>query len=446
MSLSKFFQESKVLSKLSFPIIIGQLGQNVIALADTIMIGSLGSIALGASAFAGSLFIILFIFGVGVLAPVTAQFAHAEGQKNFAKGGDLLFHSLIAAVLLGVLISAILLAIWPFLHLFGQTPEVAENAKPFYVLIALSVIPGLLYQSYKQFTDGIGDTQVSMYIMLFGVLLNIAGNYCLIFGKFGFPEWGLTGAAVATLVARTVIALMLMSYVHLRKKYKTYLQNSWKKSPDSAVMRDIFRLGLPNGFTYVFEVGAFASAAVMMGWFGADPLAAHQITISLASTTFLVAMGIGIAASIRVGSELGKNNPSSARYAGLTAIAIGAIYMSVAGVTIYFLRDYLPALYVKDINVIELAASFFFVVALFQVFDGVQAISIGALRGMGDTKAPSFIAFFAYWIMGLPGGYALAFHLGLGPVGIWVGLLVGLIFASILLTIRFNYLSKKVRH
>ncbi len=443
MSQSSFLQESKKLSKLSFPIIVGQLGQNIIALADTVMIGALGSIALGASAFAGSLFIIFLIFGIGVLAPITAKFAHMQGKKDYENGGILLYHSLLVAIALGIIITSILFLLWPQLHLFGQTKEVSAAAKPFYILIALSVLPGLIYQAYKQFTDGIGDTKVAMYIMLFGVVLNVFGNYVLINGYWGFPKLGLAGAALATLIARIVMAILLVSYVHIRKKYKKYLTLSWKSKPDKILSKEIFRLGLPNGFTFVFEVGAFASAAVMMGWFGASPLAAHQITISLASTTFLVAMGIGIAASIRVGNELGEDNPRGARHSGLTAIAVGAIYMSICSVVIYLLRHILPTFYVSDIDVINLAASFFFVVALFQVFDGVQAVAIGALRGMSDTKWPSFIAFFAYWIMGLPGGYLLAFHLGLGPVGVWIGLLVGLIIASIMLTLRFYYLSNK---
>lgn len=443
MSQSSFLQEGKKLSKLSFPIIIGQLGQNIISLADTVMIGALGSIALGASAFAGSLFIIFLIFGIGVLAPITAKFAHMQGKKDFPTGGVLLYHSLIVALALGVIITALLLALWPQLHHFGQTQEVAAAAKPFYFLIALSVIPSLIYQAYKQFTDGIGDTKVAMFVMLFGVIFNILGNYALINGHWGFPKLGLTGAAVATLTARTLMMVLLAAYIHGRKKYHKYLELFRKTKLNMSLSKEIFRLGLPNGFTFVFEVGAFASAAVMMGWFGATPLAAHQITISLASTTFLVAMGIGIAASIRVGNELGEENPKNARHAGVTAITVGAIYMTVCSVAIYLMRDILPALYVDDVDVTTLAASFFFVVALFQVFDGVQAIAIGALRGMSDTKWPSFIAFFAYWIAGLPGGYLLAFQLGFGPIGIWIGLLLGLVIASILLTLRFIILSRK---
>ncbi|MBV2167707.1 MAG: MATE family efflux transporter, partial [Bdellovibrio sp.] len=212
---------------------------------------------------------------------------------------------------------------------------------------------------------------------------------------------------------------------------------------DHHLLKNMLRLGLPNGLTFVFEVGAFASAAIMMGWFGAAPLAAHQITISLASTSFMITLGIGIASSIRVAYELGRGDYSLARFAGFTAIKLGAYYMGLCALGFFFLRHWFPTLYVTDQDVIAWAAQLLIVVAIFEVFDGIQAIAIGALRGMSDTQWPSVIAFFSYWIMGLPIGYLLAFHGGAGPVGIWIGLLLGLICASILLTLRFHILTRR---
>lgn len=443
MSQSKFFHESKLLARLSGPIVIGQVGQNLITLADTIMVGALGAVALGASAFAGSVFIVFLIFGLGILAPVTALFARMQGQENYPHGGVLLRHSLAVALGVSVFIIGILYVLMENLHHFGQTPEVLEMGKAFFHITIWSVLPSLIYQTYKQFTDGIGKTKVAMCVMLFGVVLNIAGNYVLIYGHYGFPKMGLNGAAWATLYSRTLMALVMLLYVHVHPHFKKYLADRWIHRFDHHLLKNMIRLGLPNGFTYLFEVGAFSAAAVMMGWFGSGPLAAHQITISLASTSFLITLGIGIAASIRVGYELGRGDYSLARFAGFTAIKLGAGYMSLCALGFFFLREWFPTFYVNDADVIMWAAQFFIVVALFEIFDGIQAVAIGALRGMSDTQWPSVIAFFAYWIMGLPGGYMLAFHMGIGPVGIWVGLLIGLIFASILLTWRFHVLSKK---
>ncbi|WP_413942856.1 MATE family efflux transporter [Bdellovibrio sp. HCB-162] len=443
MSRSKFFHESKFLAKLAGPIVVGQVGQNLITLADTIMVGSLGPLALGASAFAGSVFIVFLIFGLGMLAPLTALFARMQGQENYPYGGVLLRHSIAIALVVSGFVIGLLYILLPNLHWFGQTPEVLKMGSDFFEIIAWSVLPSLIYQTYKQFTDGIGKTKVSMYVMIFGVIFNIAGNYVLIHGYYGFPKLGLNGSAWATLMARTLMALAMIFYVHLHPHFKRYLAERWTHRFDRHLLKNIIRLGIPNGLTYLFEVGAFSSAAVMMGWFGATPLAAHQITISLASTSFLITLGVGIAASIRVGYELGRGDYSLARFAGFTAIKLGAAYMSLCALGFFFLRHWFPTFYVSDQDVIEWAAKFFIVVAIFEIFDGIQAVAIGALRGMSDTQWPSIIAFFAYWIMGLPLGYVLAFHLGVGPVGIWIGLLIGLIFASILLTWRFHILSRR---
>ncbi|UYL07712.1 MATE family efflux transporter [Bdellovibrio sp. SKB1291214] len=440
---SETVNESKLLLKLAGPIIIGQLGQNLIQLADTVMVGHLGPVALGASAFASSVFIVFLIFGLGMLAPMTAMFAHAQGQEDHPRGGTLLGHSLLVALGIGVVLTSVLMGLLPYLHIFGQRAEVLEAGAAFYQVITWSIIPSLIYQAYKQFTDGLGRTKVAMYVMLAGVVINVVGNYLLINGHYGFPKLGLVGAAWASLAARVLMMLTMICYVHFHPQFKKHLVNPWLRSFDKQTLQNIIRLGIPSGFTFFFEVGAFASCAVMMGWFGAIPLAAHQIALSLASTSFMVTMGIGISSSIRVGFELGRGDYKMARHAGLTAILLGGAYMTLCGLGFFVLRHWLPTFYVSDPDVIAWAAQFFVVVALFEIFDGVQAVAIGALRGMSDTQWPGVIAFFAYWIMGLPGGYYLAFHLGVGPIGIWIGLLIGLIFASILLTYRFHRLSQR---
>ncbi|WP_413574869.1 MATE family efflux transporter [Bdellovibrio sp. HCB290] len=440
---SETIHESKLLLKLAGPIIVGQLGQNLIQLADTLMVGHLGPVALGASAFAGSVYIVFLIFGLGMLAPMTAMFARALGQEDHPRGGILLRHSLLIAGGIGSIITGILFALLPHLHIFGQTPEVLAAGSEFYKVLTWSILPALIYQAYKQFADGLGRTKVAMYVMLVGVLLNIVGNYLLINGYHGFPKLGLVGAAYASLGARTFMMFAMVFYVHAHPQFKKYLVNPWIHSFDKQMLKNMIRLGIPNGFTFFFEVGAFASCAVMMGWFGAVPLAAHQIALSLASTSFMVTLGIGIASSIRVGFELGRGDYKLARHAGFTAIKLGGAYMGLCGLGFLAFRHWFPTFYTNDVDVIAWAAQFFVVVALFEIFDGVQAVAIGALRGMSDTQWPSVIAFFAYWIMGLPGGYLLAFHLGVGPIGIWIGLLIGLIFASILLTYRFHRLSKR---
>lgn len=442
-SQSNTWAESKKLSKLAGPIIIGQVGQNLIMLADTIMLGAVGAIALGASAFSSSVYIIFFIFGLGVLAPLTALYAKFQGQGQHQEAGRLLKHSHVLAALIGSITSLILYAVLFNLDSFGQTKEINNAAYGFFEVMIWGVFPALFYQSYKQFADGIGRTHAGMYTMLFGVLLNVGLNYLLIFGKHGFPELGIMGAAYATLTARWTMAILMALYVHLSPHFKSYLREGFKMPYASSILKDLTKLGIPTGFTLFFEVGAFASCSIIMGWFGSLPLAAHQIALSLASTSFLVTLGIGIAASIRVGYEVGAGNPKQARFAGFNAIRIGTAYMFFCALGFYFFREWLPTLYVDDVDVIALTASFFIVVALFEIFDGIQAIAIGALRGLADTKVPSIIAFIAYWVLGIPVGFYLAFYGGMGPIGIWVGLLLGLVIASVLLTYRFHTMTRK---
>ena len=442
MSRSNFKHESQNLARLAGPLIVGQVGQNLVTLAGTIMLGALGATALGASAFAGSIFIVFFVFGSGLLAPVTALFARAQGQGDHPQGGQLLRHSLYVCIAISGILTLLLYVAYFNLERFGQTPEVLAEGRGFFEVTTWSLFPSLLYIAYKQFTDGIGRTKVGMFAMLIGVALDIFGNYVLIHGHWGFPRLGVMGVAYSTLLSRVVTALIMVFHVHFSSEYKIYLKNAWAHSLDHHLLKSMLRLGLPNGLLFLFEVGAFATAAVMMGWFGAGPLAAHQITISLASMTFMVTIAIGISTSIRVGFESGRNEKALARFSGFTAIQLGSLYMSVCALGFFALRFWLPTLYVTDEAVIGLAAQFFLIVAIFQIFDGIQAIAIGALRGLSDTKGPSLIAFICYWIIGLPGGYFLAFHGGFGPVGIWIGLLVSLALASILLTYRFHLITR----
>lgn len=418
------------------PIVLGQVGQNLISLTDTIMVGRLGAVPLAASAFASSFFIIFLIFGFGILAPLAPLFARINGAHKYREADDLLKHAVILTVIMSFFLIGILYVLMPFLNYFGQTTEVLEGGKNFYQIIAWSLLPSLIFQVYRQFTDGIGETKVAMAVMIAGVILNVIGNWLLI------PYLGLDGSGLSTLICRTLMAFALVFYIHRQKKFRRYLSDAWSLNWQWDYLIRTFRLGLPTGLTFLFEVGAFASAAIVMGVFGTQALAAHQIAISLASITFLVTSGLGVAASIRVGFEMGQGRKREARQAGFTSISIGAVYMALCGLLFFFLRFRLPALYVDDQQVIDLAAKLLMVAAFFEVFDGVQSVVIGALRGLTDTFWPSILAFVSYWILGLPLGALIAFTWGQGPIGVWIGLLIGLIFISIFLTFRFHILSR----
>lgn len=407
------------------------------------MVGRLGADSLAAAGFSGGIFFVFLLFGIGILAPTAALFAQSHGREAHDEGGELLRHSVFATLLISFLLSSALWLTKPLMDFMGQTTEVVFLSHTFMPYLIVSLLPALLYQAYKQFTDGIGKTSVAMYIMLVCIFVNLIGNYVLINGKWGLPAMGLEGAGLATLISRCLMAVLMMSYIHYHPEFKKYFAQRWRRALEQGKIRKIFRLGIPNGLTYIFEVGAFTFSSVMMGWLGAVPLAAHQIALNLASISFLVTVGIGIAGSIRVGFEIGQNRKEEARFAGNVAIALGALFMLVSAFVVFGFREHLAQIYTSDAKVLAYAAGLLAVAAAFQFFDGVQAVAVGVLRGLQDTKWPSILAFIAYWIVGLPIGYFLAFHLKWGGQGIWWGLFIGLMLIAIFLTVRFERLSRK---
>jgi MATE family multidrug resistance protein len=277
-------------------------------------------------------------------------------------------------------------------------------------------------------------------------IINAFANWVLIFGEFGFPALGLAGAAWATFLSRVFMVIVIMIYVMRNEKFKQYDVTFRFRGLNFPVIKKLLSLGLPSGFQYFFEVGAFSFAVIMIGWIGANELAAHQIAINLASISFMAVLGISQAASIRVGNAMGEQNIANVRKAGFTGIILGASIMSIAGLTFILLNNFLPTLYINDEVVISIASRLIIIAALFQLSDGTQAVGIGVLRGLTDVKGPTIITFLAYWIISLPIAYLLAFKFNLGVEGVWIGLLIGLTTSAFLLTLRFNYKSKQLVH
>jgi MATE family multidrug resistance protein len=286
----------------------------------------------------------------------------------------------------------------------------------------------------------------AMIIALSANFVNAFANWVLIFGELGFPKLGIAGAAWATFASRIFMAAAIMFYVMRNEKFKRYDVNFHFRGLDFKIIKKILRLGLPSGFQYFFEVGAFSFAVIMIGWIGANELAAHQIAINLASISFMAVLGISQAASIRVGNAMGEQSVSKIRKAGFTGIFLGASIMSLAGLTFILLNNFLPTLYIDDEAVISIASRLIIIAALFQLSDGTQAVGIGVLRGLTDIKGPTIITFIAYWVISLPIAYILAFYFNLGVDGVWIGLLIGLTVSAILLTLRFNHKSRQIIH
>jgi MATE family multidrug resistance protein len=430
--------------QLAYPVIIGQLGIIMMGVVDSLMVGKLGAAPLAAASLGNSLAFIILIIGIGVSLAVTPLVAIAVGSNKFEDCGVYFRQSLLVNSVLSIIIAFAIYFGADLIHYFNQPLEVQYQAKYFMRIIGFSAIPLMIFQTYKQFIEGLSVMRPAMIIVLLANLINVFGNWVLVFGNLGLPALGLNGSGWATFASRVFMALALMGFVMNNKFFKKYDVSFHFKSINWPVIKKILSLGLPSGIQYFFEVGAFSFAVIMVGWLGTKQLAAHQIAINLASISFMAVLGISVAGSIRVGNAVGMKDISETRRAGFTASLLGASIMLVAGIIFILFRNFLPTLYVTDEVVISYASSLLIIAALFQLSDGTQAVGIGILRGLTDVKFPTAITFIAYWIVGLPIGYLLGFTYELGVQGVWVGLLLGLTTSAILLTLRFNSRSKHI--
>lgn len=432
--------------KLAYPVIIGQLGIIMMGVVDSIMVGRLGPIPLAAASLGNSLIFIILIIGIGSSIVVSPLVAILVGGNRFSECGTYFRQSFLVNIALSIVMIVIILLGVNFIYLLNQPTEIIEQTIIYMSIVGLSALPLMIYQTYKQFIEGLSVMKPAMIIALSANFINAFANWVLIFGELGFPKLGIAGAAWATFASRVFMAAAIMFYVMRNEKFKQYDVNFHFRGINFPIIKKILRLGLPSGFQYFFEVGAFSFAVIMIGWIGANELAAHQIAINLASISFMAVLGISQAASIRVGNAMGEQSVYRIRKAGFTGIFLGASIMSLAGLTFILLNNFLPTLYIDDEAVISIASRLIIIAALFQLSDGTQAVGIGVLRGLTDIKGPTIITFVAYWIISLPIAYILAFNFNLGVDGVWIGLLIGLTASALMLTFRFNYKSKHIIH
>lgn len=432
--------------KLAYPVMIGQLGIIMMGVVDSMMVGQLGPVPLAAASLGNSLIFLVLIIGIGCSVVISPIIAILVGGKRYSECGTYFRQSLLVNVVLSFVMLGIILLGVNFIKYLDQPPQVVELSIIYMTIVGLSSVPLMIYQTYKQFIEGLSIMKPAMIIAILANLINAFANWILIFGKFGFPALGIAGAAWATFASRVFMALAIMFYVMRNEKFKQYDVNFHFRGLDFIIIKKLLRLGLPSGFQYFFEVGAFSFAVIMIGWIGANGLAAHQIAINLASISFMAVLGISQAASIRVGNAMGEKSVYKIRKAGFTGIFLGASTMFLAGITFIILNDFLPTLYISDKNVIEIASRLIIIAALFQLSDGTQAVGIGVLRGLTDVKGPTIITFIAYWVISLPIAYLLAFNFNLGVDGVWIGLLIGLTASALMLTFRFNFKSKHIIH
>jgi multidrug resistance protein, MATE family len=438
MNLAHYIPYYRRLTRLAIPVVLSQIGQVTVSLVDNMMVGHAGTVELAASAFANNVFIIGMFFGMGITYGLTPLVGKAYGINDAESVVQWLKNGLFTHSAAAVILTLILTGVYFLLPFMGQTADVLELAQPYYLLLCASCLPFMLFFSFKQFFEGIGNTKVAMHITLTSNVVNVVLNYLLIFGKFGFPELGLTGAGIGTLVSRLVMPLLYLLYIKHVPEFRKLFSRAYEYKLSRGRILTILSIGLPVGFQIIVEVTTFSVGAVMMGWHGETPLAAHQVAIGLASFSYMISLGISQATTIRVSHQFGRKDFSSLRMAAFASTHLVLLFMLLMGILFILARDYLPLIFTSDREVVVIASRLLIVAAIFQIFDGLQVVMLSTLRGMSDVKIPMLIAFGAYMIVGLPVSYVFSFLLNAGPVGIWYGYLTGLGLAGILFYFRVN--------
>ncbi|MDQ7917070.1 MATE family efflux transporter [Mesonia sp. MT50] len=443
MQLSLYTKEFKKNLNIAFPVMLGQLGHVLVGLADNIMVGQLGAAPLAAVSLGNSLVFIALSVGIGFSFAITPLIAEADGSKDIEKGRSFFQHGIVMCCLNGILLFLILLACKPLLYHLDQPEEVVNLSMPYIDIVAFSLIPLMIFQAFKQFGDGLSQTKYAMYATILANLVNVLFNYLLIYGVWIFPRLELEGAAIGTLISRVFMLFFLFYILKSKKKFATYF--IWaKKSLQKHVFKRLWDLGFPTALQMLFEVGIFTSSIFLAGTLGTNPQAANQVALNLASMTFMIAVGIGVTATIRVGNQKGMGNFKELRRIAISTFLLVFLIEAVFAVGFILLKDVLPIIYIDNSEVIFLASQLLIVAALFQLSDGLQVVILGALRGLQDVRIPTIICFISYWIIGFPVSYYLGKAEALGSMGIWLGLLAGLSASAIMLYVRFAYLSKKM--
>ncbi len=444
MQIEKYKPHLREGFQLAFPVMLSQLGHVTMGVADNVMVGNLGAAHLAGAGLANVAFNFLLLFGIGVSYAITPLVATADGERNDGQIASILKHGLLINVLNSFVLIAIVSVGMNVLYYIHQPPEVVKLATPYLSIITFSLIPILIFQTFRQFTEGLSLTRIAMIIVIASNFVNIGLNYVLIYGHFGFPALGLNGAGYATLISRILMAVAFAGFVYFAPRFKKYRLGFSIGSYSRKLISKMLHIGLPAGLQFIFEVAAFDFSLVMMGWLGTSALAAHQIAINLATISYMTTSGLAAAATIRVSNFLGKKDYVNLRQAAYALLGLAMVIMSAWAILFIAGRDLLPHFYVTDENVISIAGPLLIIAGLFQLSDGAQVVCIGALRGLQDVKVPSLLIFVSYWIIGLPLGYCFTFIFDWGAIGIWIGLLIGLTLTASAMFVRFYRLSNKL--
>ena len=436
------------------PVILGMVGHTLVGVVDNIFVGQLGSTELAAVSLGNSFVFIGMSIGIGFSTAITPIIAEFDSTKDREGGRTAFQNGLILCTILGFGLFFLLFLAKPILYFMNQPDEVVELAIPFLDIVGFSLVPLVVFQAYKQFADGMSETKYSMYATIYGNIINVVLNYVLVFGVFMFPKMGIVGSAIGTLVARIFMVIYMHFILSKNKKFKSFFKHFGWQSFEKSVSNKILKLGIPSSMQMFFEVALFTGAIWLCGMIGTTSQAANQIALSLASITFMFAMGLSVTAMIRVANQKGLDD-----YKKLNTVAHSIFLMALLVEIIFagiFMLGYqfFPALFLNEemaLNpteikeVLSISSKLLIVAAIFQISDGIQVVVLGALRGLQDVKVPMYFTFIAYWMIGFPISIYLGLYTDLKAEGVWIGLLGGLTAAAIMLYLRFRFLLKHHR-
>ena len=453
MNLSIYTKEFSYNLKLAYPVILGMLGHTLIGIVDNIMVGNLGSTELAAVSLGNSFIFIAMSLGIGFSTAITPIIAEADAEKDHKKIRSTFHHGLLLCTVLGVALFIMIVLAKPIMLLMHQPLEVVNMATPYIDWVAFSLIPVIIYQGYKQFADGLSKTKYSMYAIFMANVVHIFFNYVLIYGFWIFPKLGILGAALGTVISRIMMVVFMDLLLRKNKELNQYFKNFKFNEIRKSMLKKIFDLGFPSAMQMLFEVALFTAAIWLSGSISKNHQAANQIALTLATVTFMFAMGLSVTAMIRISNQKGLNDYKNLIIIARSIFLLAIIVESVFAITFVILNNFLPHLFLNmhDSNlaidnqeVILIASKLLLVAAVFQISDGIQVVVLGALRGLQDVKVPMYITFVAYWVVGFPISYYLGKYTEMKATGIWIGLLAGLTVAALFLYIRFARLTKKL--
>ena len=442
MNLKSYIPFYKRNLSLAFPVMITQAGQMIVQFADNIMVGKLGTSQFAGVGFAGMVFIIGFVFCTCFTQGNIPHIGQSFGRGEHRKVARYFTNGLVLDLVVCAAVMGIMFAIMPLMDHMGQDPKILGYAREYYRIMVYSMAPCIVFYVIRALTEGVGNTKYTMYITLVCNILNIFLNWVLIYGHFGFEAMGVRGAAAATLISRVAMMVIGLWILLSGKLYKRYLADIRIAALSPKMIAKLAGTSFPIAFQGLVEVTAFSIAGIMVGWFGQEAMAAHQASQTIITFSFMVAQGVGVAATIRVSHQYGERRFADARKAGFAATHISIALMLMAGICFIVFNDVIPYIFTSDPEVARIAGKLLYVASAFQLFDAIQLSALASLRALADVKWPLILSLVSYYLVCIPLGYVAGAVLDFGPIGVWFGLLAGLMFASALFLLRFNKLTK----